>query len=121
MIYLDHNATTPILPEVRDVVRSAMEQHWATRPPRMPWQGGIRPDRTARERLAAIIGASAKEIFFTSGGTEADNLAIMGTLDRYKDGKWSFRQLSTRRSMMRRIRLRQKDMAYGRFPLETME
>jgi cysteine desulfurase len=88
MIYLDHNATTPILPEVQDVVRSAMEQHWGN-PSSTHAMGrtAFAQLENARERLAAIIGASAKEIFFTSGGTEADNLALLGTLDRCKDGE----------------------------------
>jgi cysteine desulfurase len=88
MIYLDHNATTPILPEVRDVVRSAMEQHWGN-PSSTHAMGrtAFAQLENARERLAAIIGASAKEIFFTSGGTEADNLALLGALDRCKDGE----------------------------------
>ncbi len=88
MIYLDHNATTPILPEVQDVVRKAMQEYWgnASSTHAMGRKAFALLEQ-ARERLAALIGASAKEIFFTSGGTEADNLAILGAIERHKSGE----------------------------------
>ena len=78
-IYLDHAATTPLRPEVRDAM--------------LPYLGGVfgNPSsahgfgRVAREalddaheRLARVIGAESREVVFTSGGTEADNLALKG-------------------------------------------
>jgi|WetSurMetagenome_2_1015567.scaffolds.fasta_scaffold00008_78 cysteine desulfurase len=87
MIYLDHNATTPILPEVRDTIREAMEKYWGN--PSSTHSMGQKAFallEQARERLAALIGAHAKEIFFTSGGTEADNLAILGMTAPCADG-----------------------------------
>ena len=88
MIYLDHNATTPILPEVQDVVGEAMREYWgnASSTHAMGRKAFALLEQ-ARERLAALIGASAKEIFFTSGGTEADNLAILGAMECHKSGE----------------------------------
>jgi len=87
MIYFDHNATTPILPEVRDVMRDAMKEFWGN-PSSTHFMGrkAFASLENARERLAALIGATAKEIFFTSGGTESDNLAILGMMDRHQNG-----------------------------------
>lgn len=87
MIYFDHNATTPILPEVLDVMRDAMEEFWGN--PSSTHSVGRKAFarlENARERLAGLIGASAREIYFTSGGTESDNLAILGMMDRHKNG-----------------------------------
>ncbi len=79
MIYLDHNATTPVLPEVVEEMESAMKDFWGN--PSSTHAMGRKAYgklEKAREQLAQILGANAKEIFFTSGGTEADNLAIAG-------------------------------------------
>jgi cysteine desulfurase len=84
MIYFDHNATTPVLPDVMDVMKQAMDEFWGN--PSSTHSRGrqayIQLEK-ARERLASLLGASSKEIFFTSGGTEADNLAILGTMEQY--------------------------------------
>ncbi|MEW6074156.1 MAG: cysteine desulfurase family protein [Planctomycetota bacterium] len=80
-IYLDHNATTPLRPEVRE---RWLEVH-AGRPgnPSSPHASGRRArdwvDR-AREEVARALGVEAGEILFTSGGTEANNLALAGVL-----------------------------------------
>src|SRR5687767_7044465 len=78
-IYLDHAATTPVRPEVME----AMAPYYGPRfgnPSSLHRWG--REARTAldeaRERLAACIGAKSDEVCFTSGGTEADNIAILG-------------------------------------------
>jgi cysteine desulfurase len=79
-IYLDHAATTPVRPEVL----AAMQPFYGPRfgNPSSTHRWG-REARTAldeaRERVAACIGASADELCFTSGGTEGDNLAVLGT------------------------------------------
>ena len=78
-IYLDHAATTPVLPEVME----AMQPFFATRfgNPSSTHRWG-REARTAldaaRERVARCLGAAPDEVCFTSGGTEADNLAVLG-------------------------------------------
>ncbi len=87
MIYLDHNATTPVLPEVQETVCEAMREFWGN--PSSAHAIGRKAFaqiEKARERLAALLGASAKELFFTSGGTESDNLGILGFLERLGSG-----------------------------------
>ena len=78
-IYLDHNATTPIAPEVLERVTSVL-QNQIGNPSSLHSQG--RSARVlldeAREQVASLIGASPSEIIFTSGGTEANNLALLG-------------------------------------------
>jgi cysteine desulfurase len=78
-IYLDHNATTPLLPEVVDAMLPYLREHFGN-----PSSGHVYGQRAkravdeAREQVAALIGAAPSEIVFTSGGTEANNLAIRG-------------------------------------------
>ncbi|MEE9274961.1 MAG: cysteine desulfurase family protein [bacterium] len=81
-IYMDHNATTPVRPEVAEAVQSCMRARYGN--PNSIHRFG-REARTAieeaRERIAALIGAAdPEEIFFTSGGTESDNWALRGTI-----------------------------------------
>ena len=73
-IYLDHHATTPPLPEVLAVIQACP---WAN-PSSLHGFGqeARRALDRAREQVAALIGADPEEIVFTSGGTEADNLAL---------------------------------------------
>jgi cysteine desulfurase len=78
MIYLDHNATTPLDPEVLEAMRpyfltagNAESRHGAGRRARRAWE-------EAKETVARILGAEPGEVVFTSGGTEANNLAIFG-------------------------------------------
>lgn len=80
MIYLDNNATTPVDPEVSDAIFSSLRRDFANP------SSSHRPGRRAREviencrvRIAGFLGADPAEIFFTSGGTESNNLAILGT------------------------------------------
>lgn len=78
-IYLDHAATTPVLPEVAAEVARAMGEVWAN-PSSVHAEGRaarVLVER-ARRQVAALIGAEPEEIVFTSGGTEADNLAVQG-------------------------------------------
>lgn len=85
--YLDHAATTPLRPEVWEAMRpyalevfgNASGQHAVARAARNALE-------EARERCAALIGARPGEIVFTSGGTEADNLAVQGTVLAEDDG-----------------------------------
>jgi cysteine desulfurase len=79
VIYLDYNATTPLAPEVLEAMRPYLETHFGNAS--SIHQAG-REARAAiddaRERLARLLGAKPHEIIFTGGGTEADNLAIIG-------------------------------------------
>jgi len=85
MIYLDHNATTPLCPSAREAM--------------LPWLGELignpssihAPGRRARgavddsrDRIASLLGAKPHEIIFTSGGTESCNLAILGLARRHR-------------------------------------
>ena len=85
-IYLDHNATTPVDPRVLDAMLPYFTQKFgnsASRNHSFGWDAdeGV---SLAREQVADLIGASAKEIVWTSGSTESNNLAIKGVGDMYK-------------------------------------
>ncbi|HEY4765522.1 MAG TPA: cysteine desulfurase family protein [Candidatus Sulfotelmatobacter sp.] len=78
-IYLDNNATTPVLPEVFEAMRSYFgEQFGNASSIHHHGQQARAAVEDARESVAALLGCRAAEIIFTSGGTEADNLAIAG-------------------------------------------
>ena len=78
-IYLDHNATTPLRPEVLEVMLPVLREFFGN-PSSVHSEG--RKARVfldeAREKVAGLIGANPGEIIFTSGGTESNNLAILG-------------------------------------------
>ena len=79
MLYLDHAADTPVRPEVIDAMTRLLEagvgNASSVHGPGRAARGAL---EEARERVAAVLGASPREIVFTSGGTEADNMAVMG-------------------------------------------
>ena len=78
-IYLDHNATTPLDPEVFEAMLPVLQEHFGN-PSSIHAHGRaarVRIDE-AREQVADLIHAQPGEIVFTSGGTESDNLAIQG-------------------------------------------
>jgi cysteine desulfurase len=78
-IYLDHAATTPIRPEVREAMEPFYGPRFGNPSSTHRWGREARAALDeARERVARCIGAFPDEIAFTSGGTEADNLAILG-------------------------------------------
>ena len=89
MIYLDNSATTKPCPEAVAAMTAALTDNWAN--PSALYEFGIdanRRLRTARSQVAAAMGAEADRVFFTSGGTEADNWAIFSTIKRMgKRGK----------------------------------
>jgi cysteine desulfurase len=78
-IYLDNNATTPVLPEVLDAMRPYFSEQFGNASSiHHHGQQTRAAVEDARESVAALLGCDAAEIVFTSGGTEADNLAIAG-------------------------------------------
>lgn len=87
-IYLDHNATTPIAPEVFSAMEPFLTQHFGN-----PSSGHVYGRRAkaavdeAREQVAALIGALPEEIVFTGSGTEANHLAILGAAENLGRGR----------------------------------
>jgi len=86
LIYLDHNATTPLAPEAWEAMRPFLTENWANP------SSGYRFARRAREavqlarsQVAALIGAEADEIVFTSGGTESSHAAIHSAIALHPD------------------------------------
>ena len=78
-IYFDHNATTPVAPEVLEAVVSALGQSYGNASSIHSFgQAAKQQMEKARRQVAALIGASPKEVVFTSGGTESDNMALLG-------------------------------------------
>jgi cysteine desulfurase len=85
-IYLDANATTPLLPEVVDAMRPFWIESFGN--PSSAHQSGQRTRSAvehARASVAKLLRCSPKEIVFTSGGTESDNLALTGVLQHFLD------------------------------------
>lgn len=89
MIYLDNSATTKPCQAAADAMMKAMTENWGN--PSALYGFGIdmaKELRTARHQVAAALGAEPDRVFFTSGGTEADNWAVMGSVKRMgKRGK----------------------------------
>ena len=78
-VYLDNNATTPILPEVFEAMRPYFAEHFGNASSiHHHGQATRAAVEHARESVAAMLGCRTAEIVFTSGGTEGDNLAILG-------------------------------------------
>ncbi len=83
-IYLDHAATTPLDPAVREAMLPWLGERFGN--PSSVHSLGRRARAAvdeSRDRVAAAAGCAAREVTFTSGGTEADNLALRGVLDRW--------------------------------------
>jgi len=86
-IYLDHNATTPLLPPIIDRMTAVLREEFGN--PSSAHHFGQQAKATvddARSDVAALIGADPSEVLFTSGGTEADNIAIRGVAEALETG-----------------------------------
>jgi cysteine desulfurase len=85
-IYLDHHATTPIDPRVLEAMMPYLGERFGNAASREhdPGREAAKAVETAREQVAALIGADEREIVFTSGATESDNLAIKGLVEFHR-------------------------------------
>ena len=92
MIYLDHHATTPVDPRVVEAMLPFFTERFGnagSKQHRFGWDANEAVEH-ARKQVAALIGASAKDVIFTSGATEAINLAIKGVAEAIRSKRdWS--------------------------------
>jgi cysteine desulfurase len=84
-IYFDHSATTPVLPEVAEIVCDSFSKFYGNASePHTPGHQAKELLESSRLTIADSLGANPREIVFTSGGTESDNLAVLGVAEAYK-------------------------------------
>jgi cysteine desulfurase len=87
MIYLDNNASTALDPEVREAMVNALDSYGNPSSVHSAGRQARRAVEESRDEVARLIGARSDEIFFTSGGTEANALAILGTVSSGETGR----------------------------------
>jgi cysteine desulfurase len=87
LIYLDNNATTPLAPDVINAMAECLRHNFGNPSSAHPYgEKAKKAVEDARGKVANLISAIPDEIIFTSGGTEANNLAIFGTAQMFKSG-----------------------------------
>src|SRR4051794_3898410 len=86
-IYMDNHATTPLDPRVLEAMMPYLQDRFGNAASRSHVFGWVAEEAVekARDQVAALVGGSGKEIVWTSGATEATNLAIKGVAEFYKD------------------------------------
>jgi cysteine desulfurase len=85
-VYLDYNASTPVLPAVLDAMLPYLRDHFGNPSSAHPrGRAGREAVEGARAKVAALLGCESDEIVFTSGGTESNNLAILGAAEARPD------------------------------------
>ena len=132
-IYMDHHATTPLDPRVLEAMMPYLTTKFgnaASRNHAFGWEAEQAVER-AREQVARLIGATAKEIIFTSGATESDNLAIKGVAEMYRErGKGIVTQVTEHKAVLDTCKRLQKSglsvtylpvKADGRIDLEDLK
>jgi len=86
MIYMDHSATSPVDPEVFEAMKPYFQEEFGNASTLYKLgRDGKRAMENARAQVASIIGAEPKDVIFTSGGTESDNIAIKGIAYKLKN------------------------------------
>ena len=86
MIYLDYSATTPVDKDVLDTFNKASLEYWAN--PNSMHDLGVKAKKlidASTDQIASILGVKSSEIIYTSGASEANNLAIIGICEKYKN------------------------------------
>ena len=86
-VYLDHAATTGVLPEVLEAMLPFFTERYGNPSSVHAWgRAAHQGMENARRQVAAVLGSRPREIVFTSGGTESDNLAVKGAAWAYRRG-----------------------------------
>lgn len=87
MIYLDNNATSPVDPEVFDAVFSSLKRDLGNPSSgHLPGRKAHETVESSRRQVSELLNCTSEEIYFTSGGTESNNLALIGTAMHHKTG-----------------------------------